>query len=163
MQSKLVIDFLDLFLRLLERRPKPGVIRVVLDLKTDVKPQMFNLKPVAEYGHRLVLDVYPLQPVDPIIALLQSTGVTIHTESPGNASMPESTTPAIPENNAAVATVQESTANPREASTDRTATHVKQDRKGRILIIAVDAGHGGEDPGAHGRGGQQWPGSSGRR
>lgn len=134
-------------------RFKPGVIRVVLDLKTDVKPQMFNLKPVAEYGHRLVLDVYPLQPVDPIIALLQSTGVTIHTESPGSASMPESTTSATPENNAAIATIQESTASPAETSTDRTATHVKPDRKGRILIIAVDAGHGGEDPGAHGRGG----------
>lgn len=129
-------------------RFKPGVIRVVLDLKTEIKPQMFNLKPVAEYGHRLVLDVYPLHPVDPIIALLQSTGVTIHTESTGSASMPESTTP---ENNAAVATVQEPTANPPATSTE--TTHVKPDRKGRILIIAVDAGHGGEDPGAHGRGG----------
>ena len=131
-------------------RFKPGVIRVVLDLKTEIKPQMFNLKPVAEYGHRLVLDVYPLHPVDPIIALLQSTGVTIHTESTGSASMPESTTP---ENNAAVATVQEPTANPPATSTETTTTHVKPDRKGRILIIAVDAGHGGEDPGAHGRGG----------
>lgn len=131
-------------------RFKPGLIRVVLDLKTGVKPQMFNLKPVAEYGHRLVLDVYPLHPVDPIIALLQSTGVTIHTESTGSASMPESTTP---ENNAAVATAQEPTANAPATSTEINTTHVKPDRKGRILIIAVDAGHGGEDPGAHGRGG----------
>jgi N-acetylmuramoyl-L-alanine amidase len=134
-------------------RFKPGVIRVVLDLKTQIKPQMFNLKPVAEYGHRLVLDVYPLQPVDPIIALLQSTGVTIHTESPGSASMPEITTPTTPENNTAVATVQEGTANTPATSADKITTYAKPDRKGRILIIAVDAGHGGEDPGAHGRGG----------
>ena len=39
-------------------RFKPGVVRLVLDLKTEVKPQLFNLKPVAEYGHRLVLDIF---------------------------------------------------------------------------------------------------------
>ena len=50
---------------------KPGVVRLVLDLKTEIKPQMFNLKPVAEYGHRLVLDIYPAVPVDPLLALLE--------------------------------------------------------------------------------------------
>ena len=40
-------------------RNRPGVIRLVLDLKADVKPQLFSLPPVAEYGHRLVLDIYP--------------------------------------------------------------------------------------------------------
>jgi N-acetylmuramoyl-L-alanine amidase len=39
---------------------RPGVTRLVLDLKTEVKPQLFALPPVAEYGHRLVLDLYPL-------------------------------------------------------------------------------------------------------
>src|SRR5512147_2989443 len=58
-------------------RFKPGVIRLVLDLKTEIKPQLFNLKPVGEYGHRLVLDVYPAQPVDPMLALLQSSGVKV--------------------------------------------------------------------------------------
>ena len=38
-------------------RNRPGVVRVVLDLKTEVRPQVFALKPVAEYGHRLVLDI----------------------------------------------------------------------------------------------------------
>src|SRR3954464_11839598 len=52
-------------------RNRPGVIRVVLDLKTDVKPQLFNLPPVAEYGHRLVLDIYPAVPVDPLAALIE--------------------------------------------------------------------------------------------
>lgn len=134
-------------------RFKPGVIRVVLDLKTDVKPQVFNLKPVAEYGHRLVLDVYPLHPVDPIIALLQSTGITILTESTGSTSVPDNTTPATPENSNAVVTAQEPTVSPPATSSDKSASHVNSDRKGRILIIAIDAGHGGEDPGALGRGG----------
>src|SRR6266404_1618244 len=39
---------------------RPGVVRLVLDLKAEVKPQVFTLKPIAEYGHRLVLDLYPL-------------------------------------------------------------------------------------------------------
>src|SRR4029077_3606810 len=52
-------------------RFKPGVVRVVLDLKTEVKPQIFTLAPIGEYGHRLVLDIYPTHPVDPILALLQ--------------------------------------------------------------------------------------------
>ncbi len=52
-------------------RFKPGVIRLVLDVKTPVKPQVFTLKPVGDYGHRLVLDVYPVEPVDPLLALLE--------------------------------------------------------------------------------------------
>lgn len=39
--------------------PKPGVARLVVGLKAPVKPQVFNLKPMGEYGHRLVLDLYP--------------------------------------------------------------------------------------------------------
>jgi len=64
-------------------RFKPGVVRVVLDLKTEVKPQIFTLAPVGEYGHRLVLDIYPAHPVDPILALLQKS--ELKTEpSPGH-------------------------------------------------------------------------------
>ncbi|MEJ5210238.1 MAG: AMIN domain-containing protein, partial [Burkholderiales bacterium] len=54
-------------------RFKPGVVRVVLDLKVPAKPAVFELKPVGEYGHRLVLDVYPREPVDPLLALLETT------------------------------------------------------------------------------------------
>jgi len=55
-------------------RNRPGVVRVVLDLKGEVKPQIFALKPIAEYGDRLVLDLYPLHPKDPLLALIQSDG-----------------------------------------------------------------------------------------
>ena len=53
-------------------------IRVVLDLKTGVNPQVFTLRPVADFKHRLVVDLYPSTSValaqeqnDPLMALLQ--------------------------------------------------------------------------------------------
>jgi N-acetylmuramoyl-L-alanine amidase len=55
-------------------RNRPGVTRVVLDLKADVKPQVFTLKPIADYGHRLVLDLYPIVAPDPLAALLELDG-----------------------------------------------------------------------------------------
>ena len=55
-------------------RNKPGVVRLVIELKGEVKPQVFSLKPVGEYGHRLVMDLYPVEPVDPLMALLEKPG-----------------------------------------------------------------------------------------
>lgn len=52
-------------------RNKPGVVRLVIELKGDIKPQVFTLKPVGEYGYRLVLDLYPAEPIDPLMALLE--------------------------------------------------------------------------------------------
>src|SRR5437660_3787948 len=57
-------------------RNRPGVVRVVLDLKAEVKPQAFTLSPIAEYGHRLVLDIHPLVAVDPLAALIEETRKT---------------------------------------------------------------------------------------
>jgi N-acetylmuramoyl-L-alanine amidase len=116
-------------------RFKPAVVRVVLDLKTEVKPQLFNLKPVAEYGHRLVLDIFPSHPADPLLALLQASGITENTTAPANASVPVSTD--MPE--------------PIVKIPEVTVSQNRPSREGRILIIAIDAGHGGEDPGARGR------------
>jgi len=104
-------------------RFKPGVTRVAIDLKTEVKPQIFVLAPVGDYGHRLVLDIYPLEPVDPLMALLQK---------------PE------PKPGPALEQMEEGPLNGRQT----------QDRVGplnRLVTIAIDAGHGGEDPGAKGR------------
>src|SRR5882762_3224345 len=49
------------------------VVRLVLDLKAEVKPQVFTLKPIAEYGYRLVLDLYPVVPFDPLAALIEES------------------------------------------------------------------------------------------
>lgn len=127
-------------------RFKPGVVRLVLDLKAEVKPQIFVLNPVAEYGFRLVLDVYPVQPVDPMMALLDST--------PGAASTPAAT--SKPDENAPA---DDKLQMPHNLSTDKNDKPVPgstmppnpPEMRTRTLIIAIDAGHGGEDPGARGR------------
>lgn len=134
-------------------RFKPGVVRLVLDLKTEVKPQLFNLKPVAEYGHRLVLDVYPAHPVDPIIALLQSTGVTVHTADQDTASLPATTVKTEPEGNLPLEPNREIVAASPLATPEKITPYGHREKAGRILIVAIDAGHGGEDPGARGRSG----------
>ena len=115
-------------------RFKPGVVRLVLDLKKQAKPQVFVLKPVGEYGHRLVLDVYPAEPVDPLLALLD-------TKEPPAAPAATEKPPTSPTDFAADAPV----ADPKKPSP---APNVA-----RLITIAIDAGHGGEDPGAKGRGG----------
>jgi N-acetylmuramoyl-L-alanine amidase len=94
-------------------RNRPGVVRVVLDLKTEVKPQAFTLSPIAEYGHRLVLDIHPLVAADPLAELIAQ-----------GAAKPEAPAVPAPEKPAAVA---------------------------RLATIVIDAGHGGEDPGAIGK------------
>jgi N-acetylmuramoyl-L-alanine amidase len=52
-------------------RHKPGVIRVVFDLKTAVRPQVFALEPHGDYQHRLVVDLYPAHAEDGLMAMVQ--------------------------------------------------------------------------------------------
>ncbi len=124
---------------------KPGIVRLVIDLKAEVKPQLFNLKPVAEYGHRLVLDIYPAFPIDPLMALLQQLE-----------SVPLRVPPATPSEPPKIA--QLPAAIPPPATPDAQVIPDKPARShpeisARMVIIAIDAGHGGEDPGAIGRNG----------
>jgi N-acetylmuramoyl-L-alanine amidase len=102
------------------KRPAGGT-RVVLMLKSDVKPDVFALPPVAEYGHRLVLDLYPVVPLDPLMAFLEAEAQ----KDKKVASPPQAQEPA-------------SAAQPPRAPE-------------RKITIAIDPGHGGEDPGAIGR------------
>jgi N-acetylmuramoyl-L-alanine amidase len=124
-------------------RFKPGVVRLVLDLKAEVKPQLFILKPVAEYGYRLVLDVYPEKPVDPMMALLDSTHEAA--SSPSTTSVP-----------AKKAATDDKLQLAQKLSSDRptpdsTMVPPPPEMHARTLTIMIDPGHGGEDPGAHGR------------
>lgn len=132
-------------------RFKPGVVRLVLDLKTEVKPQLFNLKPVADYGHRLVLDIFPTHPVDPIIALLQATGVTVHTDETSASNVPVIASNTKPEEKSVIEPTPQAGVPPPQKSPETIPAYVKAEKGVRILIVAIDAGHGGEDPGAHGR------------
>ncbi len=92
-----------------------NTVRLVLDLRNEVKPQIFSLKPVGEYQHRLVVDLYPAnaQQDDPLLALLQdyNKGQLDNNAPRGNKGK---TDPARP------------------------------------VVIMIDPGHGGEDPGAVG-------------
>jgi len=126
---------------------KPGVVRLVLDLKSEVKPQLFVLKPVSEYGFRLVLDVYPAHPVDPLMALVEQAQTA-------NKDMDGPAKPALP------SVSPEASSPPMEdsinkASPPAVAPSNTQELRARTLIIAIDAGHGGEDPGARGRHGSR--------
>lgn len=81
-------------------------LRIVLDLREDVEPKSFPLPPNQQYGHRLVVDLYPKR----------SGAKTVEVSKP--------------------------------IIDDKSSTRGKRD-----IVIAIDAGHGGEDPGAIGHGG----------
>jgi len=101
---------------------RPGVMRVVLDLKTAIKPTVFQLQPLGQYGHRLVVDLYPVQ------AGLAEAGNTaanpVVSPQPTVAEQPRPAKPGVPQ-------------------------YV------RLISVAIDAGHGGEDPGASGANGSR--------
>lgn len=107
---------------------RPGIVRLVFDLKEEIQPQVFTLDPVGEYRNRLVFDLYPANPVDPIAELLKKDRPPAVTQAPP--------TPG-----------QGTTAATEEAA-DPAALPMA-----RMVTIALDPGHGGEDPGAIGRGG----------
>lgn len=128
-------------------RFKPGVVRLVFDLRAGIRHEVFALRPIAEYGYRLVLDIYPAQAVDPLLALL---------EEKSRGAQPES--PAAPAARDAKAT--DETAAPAESmrpaqaeAAAKPGTRPGKAENQRLVVVAIDAGHGGEDPGARGRGG----------
>lgn len=109
----------------------PNVVRLVLDLKQQVKPQVFTLAPVAAYQHRLVVDLYPAVAIDPLDALI--------------AAMKKPTSPA-PAAFDPLGDLIASQALSSKPSTNAIPAPITD----RLIIIAIDAGHGGEDPGAIG-------------
>ncbi len=111
-------------------RNRPGVVRLVIELKGEVKPQVFSLAPVGEYGYRLVLDIYPAQPLDPLMALLDKQ-------------------PA-PQPLVEIAPGKGSSEKPVDKPPEKSSTKPEVTR---LVTIVIDPGHGGEDPGAIGRGG----------
>jgi N-acetylmuramoyl-L-alanine amidase len=129
---------------------RPNVVRIVFDLRTEVKPSIFALPPVAEYKHRLVLDLYPARPADPLLALvtprpdaIQEIARAVPPAADAQGAPPEAgKAPAA----AAPAVVAAAAKPDAQAAKEAKAPKVE-----RLVIVAIDAGHGGEDPGAHGR------------
>jgi N-acetylmuramoyl-L-alanine amidase len=131
---------------------RANVIRLVFDLKQAIAPQVFTLKPVGEYKFRLVLDLYPKVAQDPLAALLKKMPQKKLDEDPLARVLSELSKNPKGTGMAAVPVIPESFAPPiapnRGPSTNPTALGRR-----RMVTIAVDAGHGGEDPGAIGKGG----------
>jgi N-acetylmuramoyl-L-alanine amidase len=142
-------------------------VRLVLDLRQMVKPQVFNLLPVktgnTQYQHRLVMDLYPSEVADPLEALIADKlkgGTAFNAPSMTATPLPppasklgthsdpvgdlmvnpnRKTEPAAPAASSASAPIT-------------TAASVAQNSPDgeRYIIVALDPGHGGEDPGAIG-------------
>lgn len=148
---------------------RPNVVRLVFDLKEAVKPQVFTLAPVAGYRHRLIFDLYPLTAPDPLAALIEKRDWTPGDAAPAEApALPSAAgaaaaTPPVPD---AIARLEAQMAGADNASPDQRApastrplpaccsTPQKVEQKvERMVTIALDPGHGGEDPGATGASG----------
>ena len=143
----------------------PGVVRLVVDLKQAAQPQVFTLPPIAAYQHRLVFDLYPAVPVDPLEALiaerLRDTTPAAPTAGATTAQPAKPHEPADPLGDliAQHAHRPGPSATPAPAEPTPAAPPVAANRPGgratatqtdRIIIVALDPGHGGEDPGAIG-------------
>jgi N-acetylmuramoyl-L-alanine amidase len=109
---------------------RAGVLRIVLDLKSAVNPQLFAVSPVGNYGYRVVLDLYPLTPPDPLMALLEDLD---RAGQPGpDASFPKAEAD-------------------KPARSEQPGKGAPKQGTKRPIVVAIDPGHGGEDPGAIGR------------
>jgi N-acetylmuramoyl-L-alanine amidase len=132
-------------------------LRLVIELKQAVSPQVFSLKPIAGYRHRLVLDLYPSKPPDPLEALItdlqQRQGLS--GARPGTAGPSDPLGEFIAERDrrtsgSAPPTPPQAAPAPEAAPKSASARPPASDR---LIIVALDPGHGGEDPGAIGPGG----------
>jgi len=158
---------------------QPRVVRLVLDLKQEVAPELFALAPVAAYQHRLVFDLHPVQERDPLLELIrdkeqaeQKAAQAVQDAlgefigrvgaAGGAASAPSATvaggalSPALAAPAAPLAAsappgarVPAPLANPRDPA-NALPPSLAQAKIDRLVVVAIDPGHGGEDPGATG-------------
>lgn len=145
----------------------PRVVRLVFDLKQATAPQVFSLEPVAAYQHRLVFDLHPVHERDPLLALIQEKAAADRAaqeatpsdraasevndalgEFIGKMGQPKPPappgTPPMPPTGPVLPPV--ATAPAPAASVPERAIRATE----RLIVIALDPGHGGEDPGAIG-------------
>jgi len=136
---------------------RPKVVRLVFDLKEEIKPQVFTLAPVGSYKHRLIFDLYPVREADPIAALIEKGEW-----SPGDGTptaVPAQPAPAQPPVPDPVGRIEAEIAalggTPQVAPPPAPGKSLIKPKPPvsnvvRMVTIALDPGHGGEDPGAIG-------------
>ncbi len=147
------VDIDDPYIKLMRvGRFKGNTVRLVLDLKGEVKPNVFLLPPVGEYGYRLVIDINPVASPDPLLLVLGKEGMAPEPAPPKEVDTqakdwaPPATAPDVPAKNTNDGRVDEQN----KPSPSRPKPLVD-----RLVTIVIDAGHGGEDPGARGANGSQ--------
>ena len=137
----------------------PGVVRLVMDLKQPMLPQVFTLSPVAAYQYRLVFDLYPAQAPDPLEALIAErlAGKQQEVSPPQSAGNDPLGDLIAQQSGKAPNSTASSSGKPADSKLAlETATMAKGKtpaKTDRLVIVALDPGHGGEDPGAIGPGG----------
>ncbi|URI11666.1 N-acetylmuramoyl-L-alanine amidase [Aquincola tertiaricarbonis] len=156
---------------------QPRVVRLVIDLKQATAPQQFALAPVAAYQHRLVFDLYPTQPVDPLLALIREKEQSERAAAQSvqdalgefigkvGSQPPVAAAPTAPSSPAPLPApapgptqpplvppppVVAAAPVPPPAPTAPGPRAALQNKIDRLVIVALDPGHGGEDPGAIG-------------
>jgi len=149
---------------------QPRVVRLVFDLKQAVVPQQFTLQPVAAYQHRLVFDLYPTVEHDPLLALIRDKEAAEERAAravqdalgeliariekpaliPPPAPVPTGSAPPLPAASTPSAVVTTMPAAQPPTPPPSPPTAVERQRVDRLVIVALDPGHGGEDPGAIG-------------
>jgi len=161
------ISEIDPYIKLIRAgRYKPGVVRLVIELKAEIKPQVFTLKPVGTYGARLVMDLYPAVPIDPLLALMDTLEGGA---GKGSAKQPNTTLEDLLEKpppkvkpevkpGSKIEAKMEARVEPKSEPEKLDSKEVKENKEpkldvARLVTIVIDPGHGGEDPGAIGRGG----------
>ena len=136
-------------------------VRLVVDLKAAAKPNAFTLTPTGAYKYRLVLDVYPA--LDPLMAMVaeRDTATSPAAVVSADAQAPATVSPEpVVVETAALANnpvSQSAPANTPDMTEGPVIKNMPAEVKkvGRQIIVAIDAGHGGEDPGASGANGSR--------
>ena len=147
---------------------QPRTVRIVFDLKQAVRPEQFALLPVPPYRHRLIFDLYPIEERDPLLTLVREReeagerATRALQESMGDfIARIEGRRGAVPGVGPAPSPGATAALPPRPASAPVPMTPAppaplapltasERQRIERLTIIALDPGHGGEDPGAIG-------------
>jgi N-acetylmuramoyl-L-alanine amidase len=137
---------------------RPDLVRIVLELRAQARPQAFALRPVGDYAHRLVLDVYPAQAEDPVLALLQQLEAEQANAPSSDTAQPEAAQPSVRQAEVSMQpgakplpdAEQRKPGSPAGTAASKARKAAKAPAP-RPLTVAIDAGHGGEDPGALGR------------
>ena len=134
---------------------RPNVVRLVFDLKEEIKPQVFTLSPVGEYKHRLIFDLYPVNPPDPIAALIEKGDWLDAPKPDPKFPLAEKALPLEPQKPQRELPLARNPGRDPFQESQRDYPRAEPPQLTRLITIALDPGHGGEDPGAIGRGGSR--------